>query len=99
MTNRMMRATAVIAFWMLFAAAPAAANDFMHKSCMKRADDQYARCMDNAARRAERSPIKSPTGMFGRMDERQCEMTRAGMVRQCETQLQQRDRMRPNNRP
>lgn len=97
MTNRMMRATAVIAFWMLFAAAPAAANDFMHQGCLKRAEDQYAHCMDRAARTAERRPANSPFN--SQMDERRCEAVRASSIRQCETQLRQRDKMRPNNRP
>ena len=96
MTNRMMRSTAVIAFGMLFSAVPAAANDFMHRNCMNSAESQYARCMDNADRRAERS-TKAHSQMGRQMDERRCSTTRDGMVRQCERNLAQRERMRPNN--
>lgn len=95
MTNRMMRATAVIAFWMLFAAAPAAANDFMHKSCLKRAEDQYARCVNNADRLAG----SNPNSFMQENAKRRCEAARAQSARQCDAALERRERMRPNNRP
>ena len=94
-TDRMIRAALAMAasfgiLLALFAAAPAAANDFMHQNCMRNADNQYARCVDNADRQA-------PNSFMQENAKRRCEAARVQSARQCDAALERRERMRPNN--
>lgn len=93
MSDRMMRAAAVLAFWTLFGAAQAAANDFMHQNCMRNADNQYQRCMDSA----DRSAGSNPNSFFHEQARRRCETARGRSRSQCDAALERRERTRPNN--